>query len=201
MSPRLARSFCRAGRFPARRWILGLALSIALHSNAQISEQQRESIRAFEVVASVLQHPRCVNCHVPDNHPRQGEDSHIHSMAVERGADGKGAPFLHCSTCHQEQNTEAEHTPPGAPGWRMPGPSAPMAWLGLNTGELCQSLKDPQRNGHRNGADLLQHAANDHIVNWGWRPGPGRTPPPVSHEEFVAAVREWIEKGAACPTT
>jgi hypothetical protein len=162
-------------------------------------EQRRESIRAFEVVAAVLQHPRCINCHVPDNHPRQGDDSHIHIMGVERGPDGRGAPYLHCTTCHQDRNSEMEHAPPGAPGWRMPGPSTPMAWLGLSVRDLCESVKDLKRNGNRSASDLLEHAAGDHLVNWGWRPGPGRPLPVVSHEEFVAAVRAWTEKGAACP--
>jgi len=36
--------------------------------------------------------------------------------------------------------------------------------------KLCESLKDPQRNGNRTGAGLVQHAADDHIVNWGLAP-------------------------------
>jgi len=179
------------------RWLI--VTSVCAARLLLAAENTNESIRAFREVASVLQSPRCLNCHVADNHPRQGDASHVHTMGVERGPDGRGAPYLHCSTCHQDQNSVMEHAPPGAPGWRMPGASTPMAWLGLSVAQLCESLKDPQRNGNRTGSDLVQHAADDHIVNWGWRPGAGRTLPPISHDRFVAAVREWIDKGAACP--
>jgi hypothetical protein len=37
------------------------------------------------------------------------------------------------------------------------------------------------------------------LVLWGWAPSDGRAPVPVAQEEFLAKVREWADKGAACP--
>jgi hypothetical protein len=37
------------------------------------------------------------------------------------------------------------------------------------------------------------------LVLWGWNPGPGREPVPISHEDFVTAMRGWIEAGCPVP--
>jgi hypothetical protein len=73
-----------------------------------------------------------------------------------------------------------------------------MAWKGLSTAEVCRALKDPDKNGHRTLQDLVPHVETS-LVRWAWNPGPGRTSPPLSHEEFVSRLREWIDTGAACP--
>jgi len=46
---------------------------------------------------------------------------------------------------------------------------------------------------------LIHHVSTDPLVLWGWNPGEGRSIPPLSHDEFVAKVAEWINNGAACP--
>lgn len=43
------------------------------------------------------------------------------------------------------------------------------------------------------------HAQVDPLVKWAWTPGPGRTPVPASHEEFIEAMDVWISGGASCP--
>jgi hypothetical protein len=129
----------------------------------------------------------------------QGDDSHVHNMRVERGPDGGGTPAMRCANCHQDSNVETPHGPPGVAGWRMPGTATPMTWQGLTTGQVCRSLTDPATNGKRSLADLLEHMTADHIVNWGWNPGPGRSLPPLSHSEFVERVRVWVEAGGPCP--
>src|SRR5690348_15373494 len=48
------------------------------------------SKKAFLAAYRVLMHPRCMNCHPVGDAPLQGEDSHIHTMNVKRGKDGKG---------------------------------------------------------------------------------------------------------------
>jgi len=163
------------------------------------SNSEPESLRAFAVVASVLTSPRCLNCHVSGDSPLQGDAGTVHNMNVKRGPDGRGTPAMHCANCHQEQNSLQLHAPPGRPDWRMPPPATRMAWQGLSVGDLCRSLKDPATNGGRTTAQLIEHVRDDRIVNWGWDPGPGRSLPPVSHEEFVAQVTEWVQTGAACP--
>lgn len=81
----------------------------------------------------------------------------------------------------------------------MPAAATPMAWQGLPEGGICRALKDPQINGKRSLAELIKHVSSDKIVNWGWNPGPGRSLPPISHEQFVDAVKAWVAAGAPCP--
>jgi hypothetical protein len=162
---------------------------------------KEDGIRAFRDVASVLTSPRCINCHVPaDSPPLQGDDSHPHTMKVMRGSDGKGAnPVMRCSNCHQGSNSSVLHGPPGAPGWSMPPSSTPMAWFGLRTAQVCRALKDPQTNGNKSMPQLIEHLTSENLVNWGWNPGPGRSLPPLSHQDFVNAAKRWVAAGAPCP--
>lgn len=88
------------------------------------------SAAAFEFILPVLRHPRCMNCHSSGDFPRQGDDRHPHSMHIRRGADGRGANTVKCSTCHQDHNLAGAHMPPGAPGWHLPPPDEPMIWEG-----------------------------------------------------------------------
>ena len=44
----------------------------------------------FLEFVSVLRHPRCMNCHSRGDFPRQGNDSHPHTMNVRRGPEGHG---------------------------------------------------------------------------------------------------------------
>jgi len=160
--------------------------------------QNEKSLQAFRAIASVLTSPRCLNCHVAGDGPLQGDDNHPHAMNVKRGADGKGSPALRCFACHQTENSKSLHGPPGATDWQLPPPKTPMAWRGLSTGELCRTLKDRAKNGNRSLQDLIPHMDTS-LVRWAWNPGPGRSVPPVSHDEFVSRLKEWIETGAACP--
>jgi len=161
-------------------------------------ENDEKSILAFRAVASVLTSPRCLNCHVPNDGPLQGDDNHPHAMNVKRGSDGKGPPSLRCAACHQAENTKFLHGPPGAADWQLPPATTPMAWKGLSMGELCRTLKDPTKNGNRSVEDLIPHMETS-LVRWAWNPGLGRSLPPLSHDEFVSRLKEWIDTGAACP--
>lgn len=159
-----------------------------------------EGILAFRDVASVLTSPRCLNCHVPGDHPLQGDDNHVHNMRVTRGADGTGgSPAMRCSSCHQDANVMAPHAPPGAPGWRMPSADTPLIWQGLTTSQICKALKDTKTNGNFSPERLIEHAATDHFIAWAWNPGPGRVPPPLSQEQFVQRVKDWVSAGLPCP--
>jgi hypothetical protein len=188
------------------RMIAFLLLPFSFHSASSYpvsaaqgpESKNSESIRAFAAVASVLTSPRCGNCHTPGDSPLQGDESAPHNMNVKRGPDGRGTPAMRCANCHQIENSLTAHAPPGAPDWRLPPPSGPMAWQGLSTGELCRTLKNPARNGGRNLPQLIDHLETERLVRWAWNPGPGRTLPPLSHNQFVASVRQWIESGAAC---
>ena len=43
--------------------------------------------------------------------------------------------------------------------------------------------------------------SNDPLVQWAWAPGRGRTPPPLSQDDFHALLRLWESTGGACPTS
>lgn len=163
------------------------------------AQKDEESIRAFSMVASVLLSPRCLNCHGPGDSPLQGDAQTPHNMNVKRGPDGRGTPAMRCTNCHQETNSEQLHAPPGAPDWRLPPPSMPLVWKGVSVAGVCRTVKNPATNGGRNAAQLLEHVRDDPFVNWAWNPGPGRTRPPLTHDEFVAHFTQWLEAGAACP--
>ncbi len=154
------------------------------------------SMAAFRKLATVLRHPRCMNCHTATDFPRQGDDRRRHDLNVKRGPDDHGVFAMQCSTCHQEINQRTTGVP-GAPGWALAPLS--MAWEGLDDGQLADQLKDPKRNGSRALDDLYDHLANDELVGWAWKPGGNRQPPPLPREEFARLVREWIDTGAVSP--
>jgi hypothetical protein len=177
----------------------GLLASLpTLDGIAQIVPARNDAAAAFEAIVPVLHHPRCMNCHSTGDFPRQGDDSHRHTMQVRRGPDGQGLNAVKCSTCHQDHNLVDLHTPPGAPDWHLPSPETPMVWEGLTDHQLCELLKDPNQNGHRNVQQIVEHMSTP-LVLWGWNPGEGRSPIPMPLSEFLARVKEWAAKGAACP--
>lgn len=148
----------------------------------------------FAVIARVLQHPRCRNCHPDGDRPLLGDPPVVHRMNVQRRLPEVG---MACSSCHQQTNTPGAHKPPGAPNWNL----APreQVFEGKNAAQLCRALKDPAKNGGRSLEALEHHLTEDALVKWGWAPGDGREPVPIPHAEFVRVVHAWIAGGAACP--
>jgi cytochrome c5 len=154
---------------------------------------------AFVAMTAVLHHPRCMNCHTAGDFPRQGDDGHPHAQNVRRGATGNGVTSQRCSTCHQDHNLAGANMPPGAPDWQLPPSGNPMIWSGLSDHQLCEIIKDPAKNGRRDVDHIVEHMTTPALVLWGWHPGDGRTPIPMSQADFAAKVKEWAAKGAACP--
>jgi hypothetical protein len=72
------------------------------------------ALAAYDRIASVLQGPRCLNCHPRGDRPTQGDDRHTHLMNVQRGAGSNGMPAMRCSACHQARNNDTVGIP-GAP--------------------------------------------------------------------------------------
>jgi hypothetical protein len=169
-----------------------------LRVHATVQHDDAGAAEAFESMVTVLHHPRCMNCHSKGDFPRQGDDSHRHTMNVRRGLHGNGVAGMRCSTCHQDFNLAGLHVPPGAPEWHLPSPVMPMIWEGLTDRQLCELFKDPKQNGNRTVDEIVEHM-NTPLVLWGWNPGEGRTPIPVPQKEFLAKAKEWAAKGAACP--
>jgi hypothetical protein len=171
-------------------------------SSGTDAKKTADGLVAFETVRSVLQHPRCQNCHPRGDVPLQGDDSHPHLQNVQRGPDGQGMVGERCSTCHGPANPPDAYgkaIPPGSPsGWRMPKPDERLVFVGVPAGALCEQIKDPKRNGGKDMA-ALRHHLDDPLVTWGWNPGFGRAPIPVPRETFLAAWQTWADAGTPCP--
>lgn len=168
---------------------------------AQISDRSARSAAFFTEAARVIQHPRCLNCHPADRTPTQGSGLHVHVPAIRADQAGHGPPGLPCNTCHQAQNTPTNVQPiqsiPGHAHWMLA--PASMAWQGAKTADICRQIKDPARNGGRTLEKIHEHMAQDTLVGWAWRPGPGREPAPGTQKAFGELIAAWIETGAACP--
>lgn len=170
-----------------------------------IANEAARSVAIFEETGKVLLHPRCVNCHPAGNRPLQGMDMHPHQPPVERGEANFGAIGMQCNTCHGPENVaviaqaEGLESIPGNPNWHL----APieMAWEGRSLGEICEQIKDVDRNGGKTLAELVEHMAADDLVGWGWEPGAGREKAPGTQEEFGALYEAWAATGAHCPAS
>ena len=170
------------------------------HDTSQKSIPNIED-NAFDKVMAVLTHKRCVNCHPAGDTPRQGEDSHLHNFGVVRGETGHGLTGYTCNTCHQNENNNYSGVP-GAPHWAV----APigMAWEGKTRVEIATQMMDPVRNGGRSHHEIMEHLTEHELVLWAWNPGvdaegEAREKPPIPKDEYIAAVKEWIEAGAKIP--
>lgn len=176
-----------------RKYLVALlAGCLPVITSAQSNEA--ESIKAFMAAAKVMQHPRCTNCHAKGDSPRQSDAGREHMFNVKRGPQDRGVGGYTCKSCHQIANIAGI---PGADDWHMPPPA--MSWGDSTPAQICATLTDTTRNGNRRPSGIALHVENDILVNWAWVPGDRRTPPPVSHEEFVKLMQRWVATGAACP--
>jgi hypothetical protein len=175
-----------------------LALILGLLAATSGAGQERPTAAppgSFDPIASVLMHPRCLNCH-QDQSPRQGDARTVHQPLVVRGKNSHGAPTLQCQTCHQDTNTAGGFVP-GVRDWQLAPLS--MLWEGKSAEQICEQMKDPARNGgRRTGEQVIEHMKSDPQVLWAWSPGIGRTPPPLSHDEFVQVLEAWVQAGMPC---
>ena len=163
-------------------------------------EQQKQGEKAFLDVYTVLQHPRCLNCHPKGNAPLQNDDFQPHAMNITRASTEAG---LECAACHQEKNAEAYGVvggPPGAPNWHLPTKEMPLVFEGRSPKELCEQIKNTDTNGQKSLEELHHHVAYDPLVLWGWNPGGKRSVPPLSHSEFSQKFKQWVDLGGPCPS-
>jgi mono/diheme cytochrome c family protein len=187
----------------------GLLLMSSASPQARHGDRARtrtEGLAAWQQVYSVLTSPRCINCHTATNYPQQGDDRHRHFATVIRGPEGKGVAGLNCASCHQETNADSTGVP-GGHNWHLAPLS--MRWQDLNdeplsSAAVCRAITDQSKNHNLDGPGLLKHHEEEALVRWAWQPGRRpdgtmRTLPPLTHEEFVAATRRWVEAGTPCP--
>jgi hypothetical protein len=191
--------------------LLFCSFALVFAKNAAQEQSSRppsraQGLAAWQQIYSVMTSPRCINCHTAVNYPQQGDDRHRHLFNIVRGPAGTGVPGLRCGTCHQQANANIAGVP-GAPGWHLAPLS--MKWQDasskiLPSSEVCRGVTDRSRNGNLDGAGLLKHH-NSALVLWAWNPGrrrdgTERSRPPLTHDQFVAATRTWVEAGLPCPT-
>ena len=165
-----------------------------------------DGLAAWSQIYSVLTSPRCINCHTATNYPQQGDDRHRHFANVIRGRGGRGVPGLNCVTCHQEANADSTGVP-GGPGWHLAPLS--MQWQDTNdrplsSAAVCRAVTDRSKNENMDARALLKHHEEAALVLWAWNPGRRpdgsmRSSPPLTHSQFVAATRTWVEARTPCP--
>lgn len=168
-----------------------------------------QALEAWTRIEAVVTHPRCANCHVgPDNVPMWtivGEtETRPHGMHVNAGESRIGAETLQCSTCHVTSampNDMPQAPPHAGVDWQL----APveMQWFGMSGRDICAQLKDPARNGGRDGAGLVEHLVHDAnlkgTIHWGFVPGGGREPAPGGFENHLRDIQTWVAGGQPCP--
>lgn len=179
------------------------APAIAAQDSATPQGSQPAGLAAWQQVYSVLTHPRCINCHTATNYPEQGDDRHRHLFNVVRGPGGKGVPGLNCATCHQGANADSTGVP-GAQNWHLAPLS--MKWQDtsdkiLPSAEICRSVSEHSKEA----GGVLRHHQQEPLVLWAFQPGRRRdgmerSLPPLTHEQFVAATRTWVDAGMPCPS-
>jgi hypothetical protein len=173
-----------------------MVVLLAGEAGSQSGSAREASLAAWERIASVLHHPRCVNCHHPDA-PLVGESSRPHVPRVVRGRDSKGAPGMRCNNCHSERANNEASGVPGAADWKLPPRS--MMWAAMPGGDMCRSIKNPASNGGRSPQGLLKHAFEDSLIHWAWDPGGKRESVPMPQAVFNDFFEEWVRTGAHCP--
>ncbi|MCV6594535.1 MAG: hypothetical protein OIF48_16395 [Silicimonas sp.] len=189
---------------------LGAQMGFAAGENAVIdppaegSVSREDGLSAWSRIYEVASHPRCSNCHVgADNIPMWSGPSYgktrPHGMAINAGESRIGAETLLCATCHAVRES-LNDVPHAAPQVAMDWQLAPVEaeWFGKSSVEICNQLRDPERNGGRGFLELAEHLDHDLILHWAWNPGGGREAAPYSLQEHVNDMLAWGVAGFPC---
>ena len=159
---------------------------------------EKKAVEKFKKLLPVVQHPRCLNCHGGVNpfvDKRQG--GHL------GGAIDQSGGFIEqqktCQECHS-----------GLPGWELPPED--FFFVGKDARQLCMQFKkfNPVPKffiGHMDndngkgppftmtafkGDRALNDMAKD-ISEEETHRRFANEPPPISHDEFVTRVKDWVE--------
>lgn len=177
---------------------------VVIDPPAEGSVSRADGLDAWARIYKVASHPRCANCHVgPSTRPMWSGPAYgrtrVHGMNIDAGESRMGVETLPCATCHVERATlnDVPHAAPQvAAAWRL----APVEadWFGKSSDEICNQLRDPERNGGRTAHEIAEHLDHDVILHWAWNPGGGREPAPYSLQEHVNDVLAWGAAGQPC---
>ena len=195
------------------RWLAFVALASPAFAEGQVvdinppaegSISTQVALAAWDRIYEVASHPRCSNCHVgPANRPMWSGPTYgktrPHGMNINAGDSRIGADTVLCSTCHayREGLNDLPHAAPQvAMNWQL----APVEaeWFGKSSTEVCQQLRDPDRNGGRDHLEIAEHLDHDLILHWAWNPGGGREPAPYDLQSHVNDVLAWGVGGMPC---
>jgi hypothetical protein len=171
-------------------------LATATLSQTPSAPNPIDGLAAWDEIAAVVQHPRCLNCHRLEE-PLRGDSRSPHIPRVTRGPDDHGPIAMRCANCHSLTGNNPSSGVPGAPSWALA--RATMSWQGLSPGDICRAIKDRKQNGNRSLEAIIEHIERDSLVLWAFNPGKGREPIPISHDAFVDFVKAWVASGAPCP--
>jgi hypothetical protein len=158
----------------------------------------------FLQVADVFHHPRCVNCHVEGNTPKQSDSRELHRP------DGRGIPPQrndNCTRCHSSSPTTPGYDAPVAPvvgtaqPWSMPPASmafedsSRMGGLRL-PGDICRMIKQNAGSAQA----VVDHLTSDDLVLWAFAPDNDLMPAhPQGHASFLQTMQQWAQQGGDCP--
>jgi mono/diheme cytochrome c family protein len=146
--------------------------NVTIDPPAAGSVSREDGLSAWERIYEVTSHPRCSNCHVgADNIPMWSGPSHgksrPHGMNVNAGESRIGAEYVQCATCHayREGGNDMPHAAPQvAMNWQLAPVEA--AWFGKSAVDICNQLRDPDRNGGRDFQEIASHLDHDLILHW-----------------------------------
>lgn len=186
------------------------AVDLTVTPRADGTVTQSDGLAAWDRLHAVFSHPRCSNCHVDEAAvPLWTETAispkRIHGMHITGGESRIGAETLPCGTCHitsDRPNLIPDAPPHTGMDWQL----APVEflWVGKTSAEICAQVRDPDRNGDRDGAALIEHITHDADVGgfiaWGFDPGPGREAAPGDMQSHLDDTIQWIAAGMPCET-
>jgi len=172
------------------------------------SVSREQGLEAWERIHAVVSHPRCANCHTDDrNLPRWSGPEFAktmpHGMNIQAGESRIGAETLPCQTCHAT-SIRPNLTPHAAPHAGLEWQLAPVEflWVGVAGPDICEQIRDPERNGGRDGEGLVEHILHDAsvrgFITWGFDPGAGREPAPGGLQAHLDDTLEWVAAGMPC---
>ena len=173
------------------------------------SVSQADGLAAWSRIHDVVSHPRCANCHTDEaNIPMwsgpEYEAPGPHGMNINAGETRIGAELLPCQTCHVT-STLPNTTPHAAPHAGSPWMLAPVefVWFGQPKNAICEQMRDPERNGGRDGAAMVEHIVHDAelkaFITWAFDPGAGREAAPSTMQEHLDDTIQWVAAGMPCP--
>jgi hypothetical protein len=165
----------------------------------------QEAITAFAGMMTVLDHPRCANCHgafvVTDEVRSSSHPGEFISMIAPPpsarspilGEEPEEIyPAAKCQECH-DQSVPVTGRPPLFEGsWRQPIESRLKMWGGKGAVSVCVALVSTKENP----TEQIKHINTDALITLGFEGKRGMAnepqPPPLDRAGFVTEMQKWL---------